>query len=196
MPRPKTLSDEAVLEATARVLLRLGPARFTLADVAQQAGLSPATLVQRFGGKRGLMLAFARSAASRAGVPFEAARRKAKSPLAALRLALVHASKDLSSRREIANSLAVLLDDLTDDDMRAAAVQHAQATQHAIRGLLDAAVAAGELRKADTKALALSVQAAWNGAIIQWALRDAGSFDAFLKRVLAPLLPTHKTGKA
>ena len=36
---------------------RLGPARLTLAEVAKEAGLSPATLVQRFGSKRGLMLA-------------------------------------------------------------------------------------------------------------------------------------------
>ncbi|HVJ14740.1 MAG TPA: helix-turn-helix domain-containing protein [Polyangiaceae bacterium] len=189
MPRSKTLSDEQVLDAAARVLLRLGPARFTLADVAAEAGLAPATLLQRFGSKRGLLLAFARSAAASARMPFELARREKSSPLAALQLALVSACSELSSRQEVANSLALLLDDLTDEDMRAAAVAHARATESSIRELLDAAVTAGELRKTDTVELALSVQAAFNGALIQWALRGSGKFDSFLGRVLAPLLP-------
>ena len=88
MPRPRILSDEQVLAAVARVLLRLGP-RFTLADAGAEAGLSPATLLQRFGSKRGLLLAFARAAAADAEGPFERARAERKSPLGALELALV-----------------------------------------------------------------------------------------------------------
>ena len=45
-PRPRTIPDEAILEATGRVIGQLGPARFTLADVATEVGLSPATLVE------------------------------------------------------------------------------------------------------------------------------------------------------
>lgn len=196
MPRPKTLSDRDVVRATARVLLRQGPARFTLSDVAEEAGLAPATLLQRFGSKRGLMLAFAEAAADEAGLPFETARQKSSSPLGALRGALASASKDLGSRQEIANGLAVLLDDLTDDGMRAAARRHAVATEAAIRGLLDDAVRKGEIGQTDTGSLALSIQAAWNGAIIQWALRGSGGFEAFLHRVLAPLLPRAPSRRA
>ena len=58
-PRPRAASDADILDATARAMARLGPARLTLADVAREAGLSPATLVQRFGSKRGLLLAVA-----------------------------------------------------------------------------------------------------------------------------------------
>ena len=56
-PRPRTVPDEQILGAAHRAMSRLGPARWTLAEVAKEAGLSPATLVQRFGSKRGLMLA-------------------------------------------------------------------------------------------------------------------------------------------
>ncbi|MCA1563440.1 MAG: TetR/AcrR family transcriptional regulator, partial [Acidobacteria bacterium] len=42
--------------AAIQVMARLGPVRLTLADVAREIGLSPATLVQRFGSKRGLLL--------------------------------------------------------------------------------------------------------------------------------------------
>lgn len=196
MPRPKTLSDGDVVRAVARVLLRVGPARFTLADVASEAGLSPATLVQRFGSKRGVMLAFARASAAEAAAPFERARGAISSPLGALRRALADTAAELRSRQEVANSLAVLLDDITDDEMRAAAALHAEATEAAIRALLDEAVAAGELHAGDTAELALSVQAAWNGAILQWAIRGTGTFESLLTRVLAPLLPGGATAGA
>src|SRR5579862_5603746 len=57
MPRRKTISDEAVLTAAARVMFAGGPSDFTLADVAAAAGIAPATLVQRFGDKQGLTVA-------------------------------------------------------------------------------------------------------------------------------------------
>ena len=56
-PRPRTVSDEAILAATARMIGRVGPVRLTLADVGGEVGLSPATLLQRFGSKRGLLIA-------------------------------------------------------------------------------------------------------------------------------------------
>jgi AcrR family transcriptional regulator len=188
VPRRKTLSDEDAVRAAARVLQREGPSRFTLARVGREAGLSAATLLQRFGSKRGLLVAFAKTAADEAAAPFERARERNQSPLAALEMALVTIAQDLSSRQQVVNGLAVLLDDLRDEVLLAAAARHAENTEDAIRALLDAAVLAGELAGTDTKRLALSVQAAWNGAIVQWALRGTGPFDTFLMRVLRPLL--------
>ena len=57
MPRPRTVSDEAILDAVLDLAHRVGPARVTLASAADEAGLSAATLVQRFGTKRDLLLA-------------------------------------------------------------------------------------------------------------------------------------------
>ena len=62
-PRPRQASDEAILAAAFRAIARLGPAKLTLADVAAEAGLSAAALVQRFGSKRALLLATAADAA-------------------------------------------------------------------------------------------------------------------------------------
>src|SRR5438874_2348746 len=56
-PRRRATTDEAILMATHSAVTRLGPTRLTLADVAREAGISPATIVQRFGSKRGLLLA-------------------------------------------------------------------------------------------------------------------------------------------
>ena len=54
MPRPKTVSDEGVLEAAVAVLAREGMG-FTLTDVARSVGLSRATLIQRFGDRDSLL---------------------------------------------------------------------------------------------------------------------------------------------
>ena len=81
-PRPKTVEDSEILAAALRVVSRLGPS-LTLADVGEEIGLSPATILQRFGSKRGLLLALFRSGA---GVDdcFVAVRESTDSPLAAL----------------------------------------------------------------------------------------------------------------
>lgn len=182
-------SDAAVIQATARVLHRVGPAHFTLATVAAEVGLSPSTLVQRFGSKKALFLAFAESAASEAAQPFVIARQQIASPLAALRRGLVQGTEALSSRQEVVNGLMVLIGDLTDEAFCAAAVRHAKNTRRAIQNLLDEAIQSRELENCNTQQLSLSIQSVWNGAIIQWALRGDGEFGDFLNTVLAPLLP-------
>ena len=66
MPRPRTIDDETVLATAAGLIGRIGPGQVTLQRVAEEVGLSAATLVQRFGSKRELLLAIARSGAAEA----------------------------------------------------------------------------------------------------------------------------------
>jgi len=188
MPRKKLLTDAAVLAAAGRVFGRIGPSRFTLADVAEEAGLAPATLVQRFGSKRALMLAFAKHAASLAREPFEQARTQVAEPLGALRTALLIASRSTKGRQALTHSLAFLLEDLADEELRAHAARHARWTEASIRELLDCAVERGELASHDTARLARALQAAWNGALIQWAIRGRGSLASWISAVVDTLL--------
>jgi AcrR family transcriptional regulator len=189
--RKKMLSDADVLRAAGRVFGRIGPARFTLADVAAEAGLAPATLVQRFGSKRALMLAFAEHAANLAREPFERARGRVAEPLGALRSALLLASRPMNSQRELTHSLAFLLEDLADEELRAHAARHARWTEASIRELLDSAIERGDLVASDSARLARAVQAAWNGALIQWAIRGRGSLGTWIASVIDTLLEPH-----
>jgi AcrR family transcriptional regulator len=188
MPRKKLLTDAAVLAAAGRVFGRVGPARFTLGDVAKEAGLAPATLVQRFGSKRALMLAFAEHAASLARQPFEQARTQVAEPLGALRTALLIASRSTKGRRELTHSVAFLLEDLADEELRAHAARHARWTEASIRDLLDCAVERGQLASHDTARLARALQAAYSGALIQWAIRGRGSLASWITAVVDTLL--------
>ncbi|WP_370103536.1 helix-turn-helix domain-containing protein [Streptacidiphilus sp. MAP12-20] len=51
------MDDSAILAAAVRVMGRTGPVRLTPALIAEEVGLVPGTLMQRFGSKRGLLLA-------------------------------------------------------------------------------------------------------------------------------------------
>ncbi|PZG15259.1 TetR/AcrR family transcriptional regulator [Nonomuraea aridisoli] len=175
MGRPRTTSDEAILRATARAIEHHGPQGLTLAAVAREAGLAPATLVQRFGSKRGLLLAFAAHATEVAGLPFQRARKEHGSPLEALRAALAGLAEGVAGPRELAGSLGFLQLDLTDPEFREHAAEHARRTRDEIAGLLADAVTAGELRgTADLGPLARAVQVAYNGTLIVWALTGEG----------------------
>ncbi|MBF8187039.1 TetR/AcrR family transcriptional regulator [Nonomuraea sp. K274] len=194
MGRPRTTSDEAILRATGRAIACHGPEGLTLAAVAREAGLSPATLVQRFGSKRGLLLAYAGHAAETVHLPFEQAREHHRSPLDGLRAALVALSAGVSTPEELAGSLGFLRLDLTDPDFRAYAAGHARRTRDEIAGLLTEAVAAGELTgDVEVPRLARAVQVTYNGTLILWALTGDGPLAAAMRaavdEALRPYLP-------
>ncbi|MFI7454133.1 helix-turn-helix domain-containing protein [Nonomuraea sp. NPDC049714] len=195
MARPRTTSDEAILGAAARAIGRHGPQGLTLAAVAQEAGLAPATLVQRFGSKRGLLLALAAHAEQTAHVPFARARQEHPSPLAALHAALAGLSAGASTPEQLAGSLGFLQLDVTDPEFRAHAAGHALRTREEIAALLADAVAAGELTPATgVAALARAVQTTYNGVLILWALTGEDTLAATLRHDLDQTLRPYRAG--
>ncbi|SFZ81007.1 transcriptional regulator, TetR family [Devosia enhydra] len=55
MPRPRSISDEALLDAALGLMARTGPEGLSFAALSSASGLAPATLVQRFGSRDRLM---------------------------------------------------------------------------------------------------------------------------------------------
>jgi AcrR family transcriptional regulator len=193
-PRAKTATDEAVLEAAVRAITRVGPHRLTLAEVAREAGLAPATLVQRFGSKRGLLLAIARQGAEMNRAGFERARAANPSPLGALIDLSLAMTRWFDSPEALANHLAFLQMDLTDAEFLALSARSSGAVRDGIRELLDDAVAAGELAPCDTAALASLYQAGFNGSLLNWAVHRQGTLTAWVRRDLATLLAPYRPG--
>jgi AcrR family transcriptional regulator len=174
-PRPRTVPDAGILEAAARALSRTGPARLTLAHVAREAGLSPATLVQRFGSKRGLLLALAEGAVEGVDACFAAVREAHPSPLEALVAAATAMTRHTHTPEEMANHLAYLQIDLSDPDFHRPMLESSRRTLTGYRALLDDAVAAGELAPCDTARLARAVSAVSGGSLIGWAVFREGT---------------------
>jgi AcrR family transcriptional regulator len=198
MSRHRTRPDSDVLAATIRVISRVGPTRFTLADVAADVGLAPATLLQRFGSKRGLLLAVAREGAAGAAECFSQARSGKSSPLSALNSALGEMTRYARTPEELANGLAFLEMDLTDPDFHRLARRSSKAILAGYRALLDDAIAAGELVACDTARLSHALHALANGSMLEWAIHREGALADWLRRDVATLLAplrVPKTGR-
>ncbi|MGH2560609.1 MAG: TetR/AcrR family transcriptional regulator [Thermomicrobiales bacterium] len=191
------MTDAAILAAAVRVISRVGPARLTLADVGEAVGLSAATIVQRFGSKRGLLLAVAQQGVPDVTRAFAAAREHQDSPLHALHAVLAEMTQEVATPEALANSVAFLALDLSDPEFHGLALEQARAVHEQIRALLDDAVAADELAPCDTARVARAVQTTFNGALITWAIYRQGSLAEWLRadldHLLHPYLPPDET---
>ena len=193
-PRPRQTSDEAILMATTRTMQRRSPVDLTLADVAKEAGVVPATLIQRFGTKRGLLLAACRPAAGDVPEQFSAARAKYGSPLKSLIELYAVCSGFASTPEAMANGLAYLQVDLIDPEFHAITLAQFTAIRDETKKLLDDAVASDELKPCDTGDLARLIQQVNGGAMLDWAVYRKGSLAAWLRRSLKGLLAPYRLG--
>ncbi len=188
-PRPRAFSDSDIFAATLEAAGEVGPVKLTLAHVAKKVGMSPATLIQRFGTKKGLLLAALSQGGGSSADPFQLARERNASPLEALLAVLTECSSLFATSPEVlANHLAFLQMDLTDPDFYALTLAQAQATHEGIRTLLEDAVAAKELVAGDTDRLARAVHDVYTGAVLNWAVFRDGSVQDRVLQGLATLL--------
>lgn len=191
MSRPRKASDDEILEATHRVINRVGPAEVTLAAIADEAGLTAGTLVQRFGSKRQLLLALMERFADGSEHLFRSLERPGRTPLE-----IIFAWGDCmaemgQSPAALAHHLAYLQLDLTDPDFQVLAKRQAEEGRREITRLVREAVDAGELRAdVDTDTLARLVELTVNGSLITWAFHQEGEIRRWIRddldRMLAP----------
>lgn len=191
-PRPRTIDDGAILEAAGRIISRHGPAKFTLADVGGEIGLSAAALVRRFGSKRGLMLALARAGRDSVDACFDAVRRSHTSPLAAVLAAGTEMTRFVTSPEEMSNHLAFLQTDLSDPDFYAVMLENSRRIIDGYRKLLDGAVDAREIVPCDTARLARAVDAISGGSLIGWAVHRGGTAESWVRHDLNTLLDPYR----
>ncbi len=189
MPRPRKHTDDALVAAAARCIGAHGPHAFTLAHVAAEASVAPATLVQRFGSKRGLLLAVAASGSATVGEVFAAARTRRRSCVRALEDALETLAASVSDPDEVANHLAFLALDLSDPEFREHAARHADTLRKEIDAVLRDAVSDGELQLRSRRPLAQALVAAYNGALLGWAIDRRRTPQARIREHVRLLLP-------
>src|SRR5580658_11268747 len=192
-PRPRKVSDSQLFAATHSVMSRVGPRELTLAVSAKEAGVTAAVLVQRFGSKRGLLLALSAKYSDGAGEFIGTLAKQHESPLAALRAYADCMAGMAASPAALARSLAYLQIDMTDPDFRRLLVKQARATRAALRRLVQAARDAGELtRGVNAAQLARTIETVLSGSLITWAFYREGSaadwIRADLEAVLTPYI--------
>ena len=193
-PRPQKATDDEVFAAAQRAMERLAPSALTLADIAEEAGMTAGALVHRFGSKRELLLALANRFGGSAKELMDGLRTQHRSPLAVVRayaecMALLAKTPDA-----LARNLAYLQIDLIDPDFRKPFVKNAKATRKELEALIRDAVDAGELQSGtNAHSLALSIEAVVSGALLTWAVHREGSAASWMRArvdaILAPYLP-------
>ena len=193
-PRPRTVSDAKILEAVSRAMSRVSPAKLTLAEVARDAGLSPATLVQRFGSKKGLLLALWRGALESIDRCFKGVREVCASPSEALVAVATMMTEHTRTPEEMANHLAYLQMDLSDPDFHRHILEHSRRIEAGYRALLDEAIAARELRPCDTARLARAIAAMSAGSLLGWAVYREGPAKSWVTHDLRTLLDPYRVG--
>ena len=175
MPRPRRISDEAVLEGTLKVMSRKGPAEFTLAAVAAEVGIAPATLVQRFGDKRGLIqraLSHDNSGFARLADEVPAAPGRANA--VALFLSMTPEAVDAD---ELATGLLWLREDFRDPMLNRLARERFRLLRAALAERMPPLPVPAELA-------ALLLEAQWQGAVNQWGFFREGTLANYLQRSL------------
>lgn len=175
MARRKTISDEAALDAAAKVMFAVGPS-FTLADVARAAGIAPATLVQRFGDKHGLTVA----AIARDNAAFEAFLAGLPDAVGAEAVVAIFAAMFDGPDTDadyFADQLLWLRQDMRDADLN----RLARARFAALRAAVAARMPPLPIAAEDAARL---VEAQWQGVLVQWGIERRGRLSDFVAEQL------------
>jgi AcrR family transcriptional regulator len=178
MARPKKISDDDLLEAVGEILTRGGPAALTFQSAGAAAGLSPATLVQRYGSKEALQRAAllrmwdelaAQTAALDLSQPVDA-----DGAIALLvRLSVGYGA----TADETAQGLLLLREDFRDPVLRA---------RGAAWGEVLAQMLGRRLIDSPEKGIVLGrlMASQWQGAILWWGFSRDGTLRSHLRREL------------
>ncbi|GLZ37461.1 helix-turn-helix domain-containing protein [Actinokineospora sp. NBRC 105648] len=172
MARPKTITDQRLLDAAHEVIARVGPG-FTLAQVAAEAGVSVGTVGGRFGSKAGLLRALFAHATAVVAVGMRTAAEAEDDPVAGLRAAATVTFVSLGDAESAANHLSQLGFDLIDPHLRAMLGTHFEVMQDELRRAFRRA--APLLPGAPGEDLASRVLLSLvNGISIDWSIRPHG----------------------
>lgn len=185
MARPRKISDEELLAATGRAIGRHGPG-FTLAQVADEAGVAVGTVAGRFGSKRHLLLAMMTFA--RAGVaPRMRAVAREHDPVAAITAAAIVTAEGLDDPATASNHLGQLGVDLADPALRSGFA----AQRSSVHEVLTDLFATADLPGAPPPAQAARIIAALtHGVLLDWALNPGEAIADALKADVEAVLAT------
>jgi AcrR family transcriptional regulator len=172
--RPRKVSDDELLAAAGRAIGRHGPA-FTLAQVADEAGVAVGTVAGRFGSKRNLLLTMMDGASL---APRMRAAAEGLDPVTAIVVAASVVADGLDDPATTSNHLGQLGVDLADPALRSGFA----ALRAAVREVLTSHFAAAALPGAPPPAQAARIVAALTqGVLMDWALEPRGPLVDVLK---------------
>ena len=187
--RPRKVSDDDVFMGAYKAMQRLGPNELTLADIAEEGGVTAGALVQRFGSKRALLLKIAEQFSGGTAAMFAGLRQANRSPLAAIRAYADCMAGMAATPEALIRNFSYLQIDLTDPEFRAHFARSARATRAELQKLIKEAITAGELvRSTDPRQLARTIEAIIGGSMMSWAHYQEGTAAKWIRDDLNAIL--------
>ena len=178
MSRPRTISDASVTETVATLLVQTGPGGLTFASAAAATGLSPATLVQRFGSRDAMLRGALLSMWDQ--VDRETAAADAAQAISAAGAidVLIELSAGYGAGEAAAEGLLLLREDYRDPVLRARGAAWNVALGTALGRRLS-----GDAAKQEQLGRLMASQ--WQGAVLWWGFSRDGSLTVHLRRELS-----------
>jgi AcrR family transcriptional regulator len=177
MARPKTIPDEQVLDSLLKALMVSGPDGLTFTVASRACGLSPATLVQRYGARGALVEAVLLRAWDRLDAQTEAAdAEEALTPEGAIDL-LLRLMPPETAERDASNGLLLLREDIRNPVLRRRGAAWGHRLAAALGRRLSTDPARGER-------LGWQMASLWQGAHTWWAFTREEPPDRAIRRVL------------
>ena len=174
MPRKRTISNEALLDAALLLVRANGPDSLTFAALAGSSGLAAATIVQRFGTKAALLRAAMSSAWDKLDADTAAGDEAA--PMGATGVVdLLVALSGQYDPEDYADQLLLLREDLRDPTLRA----RGEAWMRTLIVAIERRLVRRPRDQDRVTGLGRLVIAQWQGTLTVWSfLRDAPLNDA------------------
>jgi len=175
MPRRKSISDADILDRALPVMARAGPGGFTLGDVAKAVGVSPATLLQRFGDKQTLVeRAFAQD--NERFIPWLETLPEGVGAKIVIDI-YSEATKVFGENPSLADHLLWLREDIRDPALNRLARRRFKLFRAAIVRRLPP-------MPIPPQRAARLLDAQFHGAVVQWALEPVGRLPDFVRASL------------
>jgi len=193
LPRNKEKTDLSILNKALKVIIKKGPTAFSLEDISKVVALSPATLLQRFGSKKGLLsrvLEYSNQKMFKElNKRIERTLRSEKSSIESIIELLLDFVGAFSKPEQVAQGLDIFKLDILDADLNKVSCEYFLIRKKCLLELLSRAKEKGELAKdSDIESLAECLECVWQGTILQWALFKKGKLTEHLRKNLETVL--------
>jgi AcrR family transcriptional regulator len=183
LARQKRVSDEEIVTATLKLVAKHGPG-LTLAQVGDEVGLSAATVMQRFGSKRGLLLEASHAWGKRTIADFQRGGHAGDDIVTGM----TEIAGLAETPAEVANLTASMHMDLADPEFRVIIEAEIQRQRSLVRDMLDVGVSRGEIKPCDSAELARHLQVVALGALQSWSIEPTGALTEWVHKCLTETL--------
>jgi AcrR family transcriptional regulator len=185
MPRKKILDDKTILQCAFEVILKVGASDFNLQDLSKKTGLSPSTLIQRFGSKKNILLEAIKLARQNLKEDLNKITLSHKSPTQQIINIYLEPVNLLKSPESVAKTLDLIKLEIKQKKLKPLVRDFFRIRRKKIKVLIIAGQKEQEIRSNLNSLQIIShLETLWHGSIVLWALIGKNTAHEWLKKEL------------